>query len=460
MTNRRCTLYMLLKIIILVQIVSIIYILIKQVSTLDSELTSKRTKLISNKTKIQKIIRKDQFNVHNPSYKIYIVDLPDRFNKDILRCLQFNKTQMRPKWIKYEGFGPQRSQDHVMSIRDTWQFSLELIIHHKLKTSLYRTLNESEADVFYLPFYAGLSTFCQRTEVLKGYYLFREFYKFIKKLKHFRDRKPFFMAIGKIEREMRLLNFKEAVYLTYIGIEQEVDVKFRKKTIKSSRPLIVAPYPSFGHFLPGVTEKEIEHLYRRNERSIFILFAGKDKPGGWDGIRSKVLQGLIKIKTTLNYTEYHHHHGHSEAKSYKMKGVFLGTFELRDNGYLASWMRKSVFCLQPAGDTPTRKSFYDAIMCGCIPVIFTYKDKVKYPFEHRIDYKKLTVTINSTKITGPLLVQNILSKIDKKILYEKQYYMYTVMKYLQYSYPIKENTKHEDAMQYILDELGSEVLKK
>lgn len=32
--------------------------------------------------------------------------------------------------------------------------------------------------------------------------------------------------------------------------------------------------------------------------------------------------------------------------------------------------RKSVFCLQPPGDMPTRKSLFDCLLSGCIPVLF------------------------------------------------------------------------------------------
>jgi hypothetical protein len=32
----------------------------------------------------------------------------------------------------------------------------------------------------------------------------------------------------------------------------------------------------------------------------------------------------------------------------------------------------SLFCFQPAGDTPTRKGLFDAVMAGCIPVLFGF----------------------------------------------------------------------------------------
>ena len=33
-------------------------------------------------------------------------------------------------------------------------------------------------------------------------------------------------------------------------------------------------------------------------------------------------------------------------------------------------MLQATFCLQPPGDTPTRRSTFDAIIAGCIPVFF------------------------------------------------------------------------------------------
>ena len=47
-------------------------------------------------------------------------------------------------------------------------------------------------------------------------------------------------------------------------------------------------------------------------------------------------------------------------------------------------MSLSTFCLQPAGDSPTRKGFWESILLGCIPVLFrreTYAKVWKTSFE-------------------------------------------------------------------------------
>lgn len=33
--------------------------------------------------------------------------------------------------------------------------------------------------------------------------------------------------------------------------------------------------------------------------------------------------------------------------------------------------QESIFCLEPEGDTPDRKSIYDSLLLGCIPVLFS-----------------------------------------------------------------------------------------
>ena len=54
-------------------------------------------------------------------------------------------------------------------------------------------------------------------------------------------------------------------------------------------------------------------------------------------------------------------------------------------------MADSVFCLQPSGDTLTRAAFYQAILFGCIPVVFREDDAFLgiLAFSSRIPYRSL-----------------------------------------------------------------------
>jgi hypothetical protein len=46
--------------------------------------------------------------------------------------------------------------DGSFYVYDTHQFSLEVIIHEKLKKNVLRTRNPEKADMFYIPAYIGL----------------------------------------------------------------------------------------------------------------------------------------------------------------------------------------------------------------------------------------------------------------------------------------------------------------
>ena len=388
-----------------------------------------------------------------PPYKVYVHELPSRFNEDLTKC-----SESQRKLTGYSGFGNESFRTGVMSIRDTWQFTLELIIHNKLQQSPYRTFNEKDADVFYLPFYSAFSVFCGR--VFKNAKVHSDFFRYVEKLKSFKAGKPHVMALGMIERKhanprmSMLLKSRIAKNITFIGIEQESKDSERLEQMTSQNPLIVAPYPSFGHLFPSVKQEDLKNIYKTDKRNIFLLFAGGVK--NWkptNGIRKKILIGNIvkTIKTVLTYENYFK----ANNRISKIKYISLYVDDNNNFSHLFSWMRKSVFCLQPEGNSATRKSFYDAIMCGCIPVIFTYNYKVRYPFEEKIDYGKLTVTINQKEVKHSGSLYSILSKLDNTTIFEKQQYMYKVMNYLQYSYPILNGTKHDDAMQYIMDEIGT-----
>lgn len=57
------------------------------------------------------------------------------------------------------------------------------------------------------------------------------------------------------------------------------------------------------------------------------------------------------------------------------------------SSYDVSSVTRSIFCLSPAGDTPSSARLFDAIVSGCIPVIVS--DELELPFEGILDYRKV-----------------------------------------------------------------------
>ena len=112
-----------------------------------------------------------------------------------------------------------------------------------------------------------------------------------------------------------------------------------------------------------------------------------------------------------------------------------------------------MFCLQPPGDTATRKSFYDSIISGCIPVLFELSyipTRVTYPFDTKIDYSKFTVMIPANKTFTEVLDPY---RHDTDAVKQLQKNLARVAKYLQYN-DISTPDVDVDAFHLILDQVG------
>ncbi len=134
--------------------------------------------------------------------KIYIYDLASKYNEDVKKCAEENAKRSSMCFdFSNHGFG---STLHVnvpvpsgVKYHDTHQFGLEYIFHQKLLRTLHVTKDPSEADLFYVPFYAGLACFCSEGI---GQQLADDFWNASKDLQFVSSGKTHFMALAKIEQ--------------------------------------------------------------------------------------------------------------------------------------------------------------------------------------------------------------------------------------------------------------------
>jgi hypothetical protein len=75
----------------------------------------------------------------------------------------------------------------------------------------------------------------------------------------------------------------------------------------------------------------------------------------------------------------------------------------------ADEMRKAIFCLAPPGFAKWTFRFFEAILAGCIPVVYDDGESV-LPYEDAIDYSQMIVRIPSADASNTLI---ILSKIPE-----------------------------------------------
>ncbi|KAK6167237.1 hypothetical protein SNE40_021318 [Patella caerulea] len=385
--------------------------------------------------------------------KIYIYTLPKKFNDEIIKCLLLSRAYRGCFDLTNNGMGKLLFRTNGFAVMDSNQFSLEVIIHQQLLKSSLRTTNISEADIFYVPAYMGLACFCGQTSRTESN-LVNDMYKHLQMQKPFQQQKPHFSTLAKIEREQTsnscsLLKNKHSRQLTFIGIEKEANEGSRIYLGLKQQKIIVAPYPSYIHYY----SKNISRIVTPSikQRNVFIFMAASVRRS--NAFRSHIID-QFQTKTKDSYQEFY-----NSDQNRGVKQVMLVTSECLGNhkNTTIPWMLHSVFCLQPPGDSPTRKSFYDAILSGCIPVLFHYFNKyqVRYPFDWRFNYTDFTIILPAyDKIQSYPDIYDTLQKIPAGEISRLHFNLQTVARYFQYSVIEGNISGYEDtAMFYIIQEL-------
>ncbi|KAK4701053.1 hypothetical protein P7C70_g5184, partial [Phenoliferia sp. Uapishka_3] len=202
-----------------------------------------------------------------------------------------------------------------------------------------------------------------------------------------RDYPSLILALGRIdhdyERNLLVSRVQKAVkdFLVVVGIEREPwDAADELEWVAQM------PYPSI-FSLPlsktrgkagRKTRKLVGDYLLAQERPYLVTFAG---PWGGYELRRHLTSTLASYAndTTIHMTI---------SNPSTQRAPFISSIHDK--------MLHSVFCLQPPGDSPTRKGFWESISLGCIPVVFrrgTY-DKVWTGVLGEIEWDNLALYID------------------------------------------------------------------
>ena len=308
-------------------------------------------------------------------------------------------------------------------------------------------MDPDEADIFYVPYYGGAACYCWDMDEEPINRNVDLLLSFLQNSSYFQAGKPHLLTASLIEQEQNhrtcpLITKLHPPNARYIGIEQHY-------YYGRERPeLIVAPYPSYGH-LNTINTRIYEKTLFSNPRNIFVFLAASVRRSNY--FRAKILDQLQGHKTTKSLSTYLKSKG-LKRDSY-IKAIWLITQECKgDHKYhTLDYMKHSTFCLQPPGDSPTRKSFYDGLVSGCIPVLFEEENPVKWPFMKYIPYENITVTLSPSLVYDDVSIIGELRKIPTEKIQLVQETIVQYIKYFQYSYP-PSNLPHDDAIEMILNE--------
>ncbi|KAH3816801.1 hypothetical protein DPMN_118324 [Dreissena polymorpha] len=428
------------------------------------------------------------FSQTKTSFKIYVYNLPAKFNTEVQQVI--SKKYGYCYDLDYCGTGSElfyleanmgttnkyvASKDYTQVVRNSQQFALEVLIHFKLLHSPIRTMNPIEADIFYIPAYTGLNCLTFRDNDNEFVNSLFEHLKTNVSGNYF-STKPHVMAVSKIEREQgsekcSLLRHPNTKGITFIGIEREENQYWSAHYLKFGRVNVLAPYPSYIHYIPnpasGLFQELVNGIEQLNETKFYLdapslhkrpvllfLAAGTRRSNGFRAI----FLDQFALKTSKSYEDFAKEHANDTTQFPPQ--VMLKTQECVEGHTKTTipWMRHSQFCLQPPGDSPTRKSFFDAILSGCIPILFTGFGKTVYPFEKYLDYSDFTYTVHESLFTKQnKTIIEVVKNIPKKTTQLLHRNVMKVAKWFQYSLPNGSQKIDDDAFTLIFDEIASNL---
>ncbi|KAK7307855.1 hypothetical protein VNO77_41276 [Canavalia gladiata] len=117
---------------------------------------------------------------------------------------------------------------------------------------------------------------------------------------------------------------------------------------------------------------------------------------------------------------------------------------------------ESELCLQPPGDSPTRKSFFDSLISGCIPVLFDpFTAYYQYAWHLPQDHGKYSVFIDKKELTQ--MNVNVMERLANISSREREnmrrYVIYELFPALVYGDYNSELDKFQDAFTITVNNL-------
>ncbi|KAI3823603.1 hypothetical protein L1987_05042 [Smallanthus sonchifolius] len=307
---------------------------------------------------------------------IHIRHLPPRFNLDILTNCSNDHHPFSNNFCPYipnHGLGPKtHNQSHSWFRTDT--SLLELFFHRRMLEYPCLTSDPSSADAIYLPYYAALDSFkylygpYYNSSALHGLNLYNFLIHDSPEIWLNRHGHDHFLVLAGTAWDYSqplgndpplwgssFLELPEFFNVTTLTLESRA-YPWQEQSI----PYLTSFHPPnlalFDSWIKRVT---------RSKRSTLMLFAGGGGISSTPNVRRSIRLECENSEKLNNTSQ--------SSIEYSNLCEFIdcsnGICE-HDPIKIMKPMLRSSFCLQPPGETPTRRSTFDSILAGCIPVFF------------------------------------------------------------------------------------------
>ncbi|XP_008797230.2 LOW QUALITY PROTEIN: xyloglucan-specific galacturonosyltransferase 1-like [Phoenix dactylifera] len=378
---------------------------------------------------------------------IFVYDLPSKFNRDLMaQCRDLLPWTDLCEYFANDAMGqpmPQLGKGWYQ----THQYSLEPIFHSRILNHPCRVHDYNNAKLFYVPFYGGLS-------ILRWH--FKNVSSDVKDMlgvelvKWLEDQPPWtrssgkdhMFVLGKISWDFRR-NGHNAWGSNFLSLDaMQAPYKFLIERQPWEPNEIGIPHPTYFH---PHDDTDIAAWQRRiisSWRRSLVSFAGAARPEAAESIRSVLIGQCVSRSDHCRFLDC-------------ATGSCLRWIEA-----VVSLFMESEFCLQPPGDSPTRKSVFDSLASGCIPVLFSrYTAYYQYTWHLPENHRKYSVFIDEEEVReGKVDVIEKLKEVSLEERHEmRRFIVYELMPGLVYGDSNANFEKFRDAFDIVLDNLVDRV---
>ncbi|EXB46028.1 Xyloglucan galactosyltransferase KATAMARI1 [Morus notabilis] len=294
---------------------------------------------------------------------IYVHDLPSRFNEDMLKeCRSLSLWTNMCKFTTNAGLGPPLENVEGVFSDTGWyatnQFTVDVIFSNRMKQYDCLTNDSSLAAAIFVPFYAGFDI----ARYLWGYNISTRDAASLDLVDWLMKRpewgimggKDHFLVAGRITWDFRRLTKEESDWgnkLLFLPAAKNMSMLVVESSPWNANDFGI-PYPTYFHPAKDADVFIWQDRMRNLERKWLFSFAGAPRPGNPKSIRGQIID-QCRI-----------------SKVGKLLECDFGESKCHSPSSIMRMFQSSLFCLQPQGDSYTRRSAFDSMLAGCIPVFF------------------------------------------------------------------------------------------
>ncbi|BAF26682.1 xyloglucan galactosyltransferase KATAMARI1 homolog [Oryza sativa Japonica Group] len=321
--------------------------------------------------------------------RVYMYELPPRFNAELVRdCRLYSRSMDVCKLVVNDGFGPALPGGGALPERDVYdtdQYMLALIYHARMRRYECLTGDAAAADAVFVPFYAG---FDAAMNLMKSDLAARD--ALPRQLAEWLVRRPEWRAMG--GRDHFMVAARPVWDFYRGGDDGWGNALLTYPAIRNTTVLTVeanpwrgidfgVPFPSHFHPTSDADVLRWQDRMRRRGRRWLWAFAGAPRPGSTKTVRAQIIE---QCTASPSCTHFGSSPGHYNSP-----------------GRIMELLESAAFCVQPRGDSYTRKSTFDSMLAGCIPVfLHPASAYTQYTWHLPRDYRSYSVFVPHTDVVA------------------------------------------------------------